>query len=180
MAKTITDAGGRYVDGGIIGGPPRTGYAPRFYVSGTHRAALLELDGKGIQVMDVGDEIGRASAIKMCYASMTKGINALQTAMMSASARLGVYDELVAELETSQSAALERIEASVQRLPSVAGRWIGEMEEIAATFESVGVTGDFHKGAAAIFRLADSATIESDKTRDMESTIKAFAARIEQ
>jgi hypothetical protein len=54
------------------------------------------------------------------------------------------------------------------------------MEEIAATFESVGVTGDFHKGAAAIFRLADSATIESGKTRDMESTIKAFAARIEQ
>jgi 3-hydroxyisobutyrate dehydrogenase-like beta-hydroxyacid dehydrogenase len=173
MGKVVTDSGAKFVDGGVIGGPPREGYAPRFYVSGPELDAIMELDGKGIQVVPVGAEIGRASAVKMVYASQTKGIAALQTAMLVSAQRLGVYDELVAELGESQAANLERATAAVTRLPSVAGRWIGEMEEIASTFESVGISGGFHQGAAQMFRLVDGSDTESaDSLRDL---IQAFA-----
>ena len=130
----------------------------------------------GIDVVDVGDGVGRASAIKMCYASQTKGITALQTAMLVAAERLGVYDELTAELSGSQGAMLERAEGSLKRLPLVAGRWIGEMEEIAATFEEVGVTGHFHQGAAEIFRLVTSAEPPDDGAP--RETVRSFADAI--
>ena len=90
---------------------------------------------------------------------MTKGTTALQTALLVAAVRLGVYEELRDELLLSQRQTFDRIEASVKRLPSVAYRWIGEMEEIAATFESVDVTPDFHRGAADVFRLVDGSSL---------------------
>ena len=153
LEPLITQAGGTFADAGIIGGPPRDGYAPRFYTSGPGASTLAELDGRGIEVVKVGGESGRASAIKMCYAAMTKGTTALQTALLVAAIRLGVYEELRKEILASQRPAFDQIERSVARLPSVAYRWIGEMEEIAATFESVDVTPDFHRGAADVFRL---------------------------
>lgn len=156
MAPIINAAGGAFIDAGIIGGPPRAGYAPRVYASGPAVSVLAELDGRGISVVPVGDEIGRASAIKMCYAAGTKGTTALQTALLIAAERLGVYEELCAELMQSQRGVYERMEASAKGLHAVAYRFIGEMEEIAATFEAVGVTGSFHRGAADIFRLVAS------------------------
>ena len=153
LEPLITEAGGTFADAGIIGGPPRDGYAPRFYTSGPGASTLLELDGRGIDVVQIGGNSGRASAIKMCYAAMTKGTTALQTALLVAAIRLGVYEELRDELLASQRPAFDQIELSVKRLPSVAYRWIGEMEEIAATFESVDVTPYFHLGAADVFRL---------------------------
>lgn len=153
LEPPITEAGGTFADAGIIGGPPRVGYAPRFYTSGPGASTLAELDGRGVEVVQVGGDSGRASAIKMCYAAMTKGTTALQTALLVAAIRLGIYEELRDELLASQRPAFDQIERSVARLPSVAYRWIGEMEEIASTFESVDVTPDFHRGAADVFRL---------------------------
>ena len=40
IAGIIDDAGGRFVDASIIGGPPGRGAAPRFYVSGEHASVL--------------------------------------------------------------------------------------------------------------------------------------------
>ena len=117
LEPLITEAGGTFADAGIIGGPPRHGYAPRFYASGPGASTLAELDGRGIDVVQVGGGSGRASAIKMCYAAMTKGTTALQTALLVAAARLGVYEELSGELLTSQRPAFARIEESVKRLP---------------------------------------------------------------
>lgn len=170
---TITSAGGDYIDAGIIGGSPARGAEPRFYTSGPHADVMNELDGKGIAIRNVGGEIGRASSIKMCYASFTKGTSALQVAMMTAAQSLGVFNELVAELRFSQEVNLTSMESNVPRLPSNAGRWVGEMEEIAATFASTGVTPYFHKGAADIFNLLESTPFaqESPETIDQSRTL---------
>ena len=146
MDSIVTGAGGRYVDGSIIGGPPRSGAAPRFYVSGVHAGIMSELDGKGIDVRNIGDTIGRASGIKMCYAAMTKGTSALHLALLTAAEALGLSDELANELSESQPEVLRRMQAQVPGLPSKSFRWIGEMEEIASTFDHAGVTPAFHQG----------------------------------
>ena len=133
-----------------------------------------ELDGKGIAVRNLGPEIGRASGIKMCYASMTKGTSALRVAMLATAQSLGLYDELVAELSFSQQGPLSAMESGVPGLPANAGRWIGEMEEIAATFDAAGVTPRFHQGAAEIFRLLASTPFadESPETIDRDRSLK--------
>ena len=177
----ITSAGGRFIDGSIIGGPPGRGTPPRFYVSGPYSDIMSDLDGKGIAVRPIGDAIGRASGIKMCYAALTKGTTALHVAQLTAAEALGLSDELRAELEYSQPEVLTRMEGGIPRLPANAYRWIGEMEEIAATFDHVGVTPHFHQGAAEVFRLlsetpfAEESPETLDRGRTLAQTISAVA-----
>ncbi len=175
----ITDAGGRYVDGGIIGGSPTRGAPPRFYVSGEHAHVVSEIDGKGIIVKPLGDQIGRGSGIKMCYAALTKGTSTLHVALLAAAESLNLTDDLVAEFQYSQPNALGQMSNGISRLPPNAHRWIGEMNEIASTFEALGVTPAFHQGAAEIYRLlsmtpyANETPEEIDKDRPTSDTIRA-------
>ena len=70
IGETITYAGGNFVDASIIGPPPRTPGATRFYASGPEVTSFSELNKFGLDVRFLGEEIGLASAIKMCYASL--------------------------------------------------------------------------------------------------------------
>ena len=182
MSEIIGTAGGSFIDGSIIGGPPGSGASPRIYVSGPGSTVMAQLDGKGVEVRLMGDEVGRASAIKMCYAAGTKGTSALHTALLTAAEALGVSEELAVELRSSQPEVFARMEGQVPGLPIAAGRWVGEMEEIAATFEHVGVTPGFHQGAAAMFRLLAQTPFaqETPETRDPDRTLDQTIAYLAQ
>jgi 3-hydroxyisobutyrate dehydrogenase-like beta-hydroxyacid dehydrogenase len=181
IAQTIQDSGAPFVDVGILGGAPSETSVPRFYASGPDVQRVSGLDGKGIEVMEMGGKIGDASAIKMCYAALTKGTWALHTAVLIAAKRLGLATSLIAEFEHSQQSTLERMRTGVPWLATDAGRWIGEMEEIAATFASAGAPTGFHDGAAAIFRLlattslAEETREHQDRSRTLDQAIDIFA-----
>jgi len=181
VADIITSAGAPVIDAGIIGQAPGKGGGTRFYVSGPDVAAMQALDGKGFQVIALGSDIGRASAMKMVYAALTKGTWTLQTSVMLAAEKLGLTEELTREFEFSQKPTLDAMRARIPRLPADSGRWIGEMEEIAATFADAGVTPHFHEGAADIFRVLAQTPFASetretmDTSRTMEEALKAYA-----
>ena len=153
LGDIITSAGGTFVDASIIGPPPRTPGATRFYASGPDLNLFSELNDYGLDVRALGKEVGLASAIKMCYASLTKGLTALCTELLTAASVLGVSDALTAEFQLSQSALFERMEKGLPSMPPKARRWIGEMEEISATFEHVGLTPNILTGAADMYRF---------------------------
>ena len=172
MAEVINQAGGKFIDGGIIGTAPTKGDTPRFYVSGPDASVVMELDGRGIIVKAIGNKVGQASGIKMCYAALTKGTNTLHVALLTAASRMGLTDDLRKEFEFSQKSHLAAMEKGISRLPANAHRWIGEMEEIAATFQNLGVTPNFHKGAAEIYKMLNSTPFakESPETIDKDRT----------
>ena len=172
MAEVINQAGGKFIDGGIIGTAPTKGDTPRFYVSGPDASVVMGLDGRGIIVKAIGNKVGQASGIKMCYAALTKGTNTLHVALLTAASRMGLTDDLRKEFEFSQKSHLAAMEKGISRLPANAHRWIGEMEEIAATFENLGVTPNFHKGAAEIYKMLNSTPFakESPETIDKDRT----------
>jgi putative dehydrogenase len=180
VGRTVTEAGSCFIDAGIIGSAPGKGRGPRFYVSGADVRPMLELNGKGFDVIEAGKNAGEASAMKMVYAALTKGTWTLHTAIMMAAQRLGVCDALIAEFEHSQNAALSAIRGRVPFIPADSARWVGEMEEIAATFEQVGVTSGFHKGAADVFRIlektpyAQETRADMDTTRTLEEALKTY------
>jgi 3-hydroxyisobutyrate dehydrogenase-like beta-hydroxyacid dehydrogenase len=180
--EIVTAAGGKFIDAGIIGPSPRRGAAPRFYASGEHAHILAELDGKGIDVPVLNGPVGRASGLKMVYAALTKGAAALHASTLMTASSLGLYDDLIAELELSQSGTL----ASMDRVKSISAqafRWIGEMEEIAATFADAGTTPNIHSGAAETFQqIADSSIGHErvgtvDTSRTLEDSIAAMLKR---
>ena len=169
MADIIDRAGGKYIDGGIIGGPPGRGEPPRFYASGPHEAIMGQLDGRGISVPMMGGDVGRASAIKMCYASLSKGAAALNASALISAMNLGIYDEFIAEMESSQQVVLRNMQG-VKSLGAKAFRWIDEMEQISATFGAAGATPYMHKGAADIFRLVTSSPIGDERPETVDNS----------
>jgi 3-hydroxyisobutyrate dehydrogenase-like beta-hydroxyacid dehydrogenase len=152
IGEVVEAAGGRFVDAGIIGPPPKPGASStRFYASGKDAGGFAQLADFGLDVRVVGDQPGHASAIKMCYAAITKGTTALMTELSVAAERLGVGAALRAEFAHSQPAMLERMQRAVPDMVPKAHRWVGEMEEIAKTFGACGLTPLTFEGAAAIY-----------------------------
>lgn len=182
IADTIRNAGARFIDAGIIGAAPGKGTPTRFYVSGPDTGPMEALEVPEIWVKPLGPEIGRASAIKMCYASMTKGTNALHVAVLTAAERLGLAAELREEFEFSQKATLDKMAAVVPFLPADAARWVGEMWEIAETYRAAGLPPGFHEGAAAVFELlaatpfAQETRETLDRGRTLDAAVRVFAA----
>lgn len=181
ISAIIGAAGAVFVDGGIIGPPPGRGTPPRLYVSGSEAELLLPLGGPDLNIVSLGPEIGRASALKMCYAALTKGSMTLDTAVLLAGTQLGVYDQLKAEIAGSQQAAFKRMESRVPWLATDSQRWIGEMEEIAATFDGAGLPEGFHRAAADIFRLLAATPLAAetretaDRDRTLDEALRRFA-----
>lgn len=163
IGEMITSAGGRYVDASIIGGPPRRKGTTRLYASGPDTRAFEALNRYGLDVIVLGEEIGLASAIKMCYAALTKGLTALCTELLTAAEALGVSEALRREFQMSQAALYERMERGLPGMPTKSRRWVGEMEEISRTFEHVGLTPKILAGAADMYRFV-GATHLADRT----------------
>jgi 3-hydroxyisobutyrate dehydrogenase-like beta-hydroxyacid dehydrogenase len=174
IEQIITESGGRFIDGGIIGSAPAKGDSPRFYVSGPESDVMSALDGTGIVVKVVGDKVGQASGIKMCYAALTKGSNTLHVALLAAAHKMGLTDTLREELSNSQSSHLKVMENGISKLPANSHRWIGEMEEISATFESLGVTPLFHMGAAEIYRALAATPFASETPESIDPDRSAW------
>ncbi|MBL6595437.1 MAG: NAD(P)-dependent oxidoreductase [Candidatus Puniceispirillum sp.] len=156
VAASFDSLPARFIDGGIIGlNPVKENGRTRLYVSGQGTSLVRQLDGRGIIVRDLGDEIGRASAMKMIYASSTKGAFTLFAAVAVMAELAGLRDEIFHELEQSQPTTMATIKRMMPRIPLDAKRWIFEMEEIARTYDTLGMTPHFHQGAAAMMQLAD-------------------------
>jgi putative dehydrogenase len=132
IGNVIAKAGAPFVDGSIIGAPPRAGYdGPAIYASGADAGKFVPLGDFGLVIRVMDGPIGAASAMKMSYAGITKGLTALGAMMMLAASRGGVAEGLRAELERSQPALLPWLQRSVPAMYSKAYRYVGEMEEIA-------------------------------------------------
>ena len=152
IAGVIEAAGGRFVDAGIIGPPPKPGGAgPRFYASGKAADAFAALRDVGLDVRVVGDAPGQASAVKMCYAALTKGVCSLMTELSVVAERLGASEALHAEFRASQPQQMDWMEGWVPSMVPKAHRWVGEMEEIARTFEDAGMTPKAFEAAAELY-----------------------------
>ncbi len=174
----------QFVDAGIIGPPPKKKGTTRFYASGTDTREFERLKAYGLDVRVVGTEVGQASGLKMSYAALTKGTAALSTELLVASWRMGLYNALIDEFKLSQPEQYSRMELGLSAMPPKSRRWVGEMEEIAKTFEDLGLTPKIYQGAADIYRfvgetpLAEETPETLDKSRTLEELIEIMAERL--
>jgi 3-hydroxyisobutyrate dehydrogenase-like beta-hydroxyacid dehydrogenase len=168
IGATVAGAGGRALDGGIVGPPPGSSSSTSLLLSGIGAEEVAALfDGTRVRARMVGDELGAASAAKMAYAGWTKGSIALLLSVRAFARAEGVEDALLAEWAISHP---ELEEASARAARGAAGkswRWIGEMEEIAASLRDAGLPPGFHDAAAAVYeRLAVGSETDLDSVLD--------------
>lgn len=157
IAAIIQGTGARFVDASIIGFPPPRGgnESPTFFCSGELADELTVMNDHGIKVSVLADApIGAASALKMSYGGLTKGLVALGSALILAAERSGAADALHAEMQLSQPQLYAWLARMVPGMYSKAYRWVAEMEEVQA---SMGVRAEnaMFAGAGGLFeRLA--------------------------
>jgi 3-hydroxyisobutyrate dehydrogenase-like beta-hydroxyacid dehydrogenase len=156
VGEVITAAGATFVDGGIIGPPPRRAGTTRLYVSGRRARDVATLfEGTLLGSVVIDGPVGAASAVKMAYAGWNKGSQALLMAVRALAAHEGVDEALLAEWAQSAPDLAQRSAQAVAGTSRKAWRFVGEMHEIAATFAAAGMPEGFHEAAAEIYeRLA--------------------------
>ncbi len=142
-----------FVDGGIIGGPAWEIGKTYLYLSGEDAAAAADLFATGsMEAHVIGEKIGQASALKMCYSAYSKGTTALLGSILAAAQELGVRGELEKQWSLDWPDFVEEIQERVRKVTAKAWRFAGEMEEIAETFQGAGLPGEFFLAAAQIYQ----------------------------
>ena len=171
IEEVVVAGGGKYVDGGIIGGPPSEHYNPTLYLSGPATKVVQEcFMSKRIQVEVLSSRIGAASALKMAYAANSKGVSALLAAIMVLAEQEGVRGVLQRQWgkELTISAHQRAIGSALK-----AWRFVGEMREIADTFADAGLPSGFHESAAEIYNRLSSFR-ERSRDPDLDEVLEAL------
>lgn len=174
ISDIMTAVQASYVDGGIIGGPAWEPNRTWLYLSGPDagRAANCFANGP-LEVEIIGDEPDRASALKMCFAAYTKGTTALLCGILATAESLSVREDLERQWSRNGSDFAVQTAERVRRVTAKAWRFAGEMEEIAATFESAGLPGGFHLAAADLYeRIAHFK--DAEKTPELTAVLAAL------
>jgi 3-hydroxyisobutyrate dehydrogenase-like beta-hydroxyacid dehydrogenase len=166
LGDIVAAAGASFVDGGIIGPPPVEPGRTRLYLSGPRAAEVAGLfAGTALSAIVVEGGIGAASALKMCFAAWNKGSQMLLASVRALAEREGVYVALADEWRLSQPEVAKRLEHAVANARK-GWRWVGEMDEIAATFRAAGLPDGFAVAGADVcrrletFKDAPNATID--------------------
>jgi hypothetical protein len=129
--------------------PPHEPGTTRLYLSGDEAPAVAGLFAGSVLDARV---TSNASVVKMAYAAWTKGTAAMLIAIRELALREGVEATLLEEWDLSQPGLRERHERATRSAEAKGWRWVGEMEEIADTFEAAGLPGGFHRAAAEVYR----------------------------
>jgi 3-hydroxyisobutyrate dehydrogenase-like beta-hydroxyacid dehydrogenase len=165
------------VDGAISGPPPTAAPGARIFLSGADAPQVAELPWDGQVepvVLDAG--VGAASAVKMCTASVYKGLNAIVTQAIRTGARYGVLDQVLTDLAHN---GLDRT-AGVARAATKAQRYADEMREIAAAQAGAGLTPTLFAAIAEVYaEIAGTALAEGDPESAADLPAAELVARLD-
>jgi len=176
IGNHLTSAGVHYVDGGIVGGPawqPGT----TLWLCGEKADQVADLfTGSLLETRILGIEIGKASALKVCFAAYSKGTTALLSAIQALAETHGIRDELMDQWQVMGPDFAGQAQQRTRRVTAKAWRFEGEMHEIAATFSSANLPAGFHLAAEKIYhRLAEYKDQDMPELEQVLQTLLASA-----
>jgi len=139
IGKTLAGGGVEFVDGCIIGSAAKMDKGAVIYVSGAQAAKILDLNSYGFSVKVLGPTVAQASAFKVVYAGLTKGLQGLFVELLMGARSFGLLDEILKRYEESFPGLLDKVNASIVALRIHAGRRAEEMDELKRTFDQHGM-----------------------------------------
>jgi 3-hydroxyisobutyrate dehydrogenase-like beta-hydroxyacid dehydrogenase len=181
IEAVIAETGAPFADIGIIGLPPGQAAPPRLYAAGAKLTQLSALNEFGLDIRPMEGPPGTASALKMAYAGITKGLIAVASSMILGASRAGVADALAAELNASEPQLFASLSRRIVDMTPKAHRWVAEMREISAFVRAEPGSAQMYQGAAALYeQLAKDAAgshERSDALREFFSNEFAKSSR---
>jgi 3-hydroxyisobutyrate dehydrogenase-like beta-hydroxyacid dehydrogenase len=139
ISSILNPAGVNFVDGCIIGSAARMGKGTIVYVSGLQASRLQALETFHIPIKVLGPNTNQASAFKVVYAGLTKGLQGLFCELFMGARRFGLLHELTAQYEESFPGLIDKVSSSIVGLRIHARRRAEEMDELKRTFNHHGM-----------------------------------------
>ena len=170
IASRLAAAGLGFVDASISGPPPRAG-TTRIYVSGSDAHRLLAIPFPGVELIAVGDEIGAASAVKMCTASVYKGTVALLAQALLTARAHGVVGFVVEDLSSGIPDVAGHAPTSLARAATKSARYVGEMRQIAETQGAAGLTPELFEAMAAVYAALAATPLARRDPEDVDADL---------
>lgn len=179
IARILAPVEVHFVDGCIIGSAAKMGKGTMVYVSGPDAARLTALEAFKIPVKLLGSHTNQASAFKVVYAGLTKGLQALFCELLMGARRFGLVDELRAQYEDSFPGLLDKVAPSIVGLRIHAGRRAEEMDELKRTFNHHGLESVMAPAAQKVLEsiaALDEGRASADGARqgDLSETLELF------
>ncbi|HMT84276.1 MAG TPA: DUF1932 domain-containing protein [Ottowia sp.] len=140
-AALIDGAGALYVEAGVITSVPPCGIRVPMLLGGAQAAALAaRLNGWGMDARAVSEQLGVASAIKMCRSVMIKGLEALVVESYAAARAYGVEEHVLPTLQETFPSIDWAAQGAYffQRVAQHGQRRAEEMRESARTVREAG------------------------------------------
>ena len=157
IAQILQENDIQFVDGGIIGGPAWKPGETWLFLSGESAEEIAPcFKNAPLETKIIGAEIGKASALKMCYSAYSKGTTALMGAILASANTFSIEPYLQELWNEDKPQFFEQTVNRVRRSTAKAWRFEGEMLEIADTFRQAGLPGEFHLAAAEIYSRMSS------------------------
>ncbi|MFE2838488.1 DUF1932 domain-containing protein [Streptomyces mirabilis] len=154
------------IDGGVVGSPPVGGKSPTLYLSGptaaTERVEAL-FTGTAVRTKTLGSEIGKASALKLAYASFQKTSRVLVALSIGVAREHGVDQELI-DIASQRTDSYLAEPEYIAKTAARAWRWGPEMEEVADTLEAAGLPPEMLRAAASTLARWTDAKDDSELT----------------
>ncbi len=163
----IAGTGTPFADIGIIGLPPGQAAMPRLHAAGAQLTLLEVLNQYGLDVRPMKGPPGTASALKMAYAGITKGLIAVASSMILGASRAGVADALAAELRAGEAPLFASLSRRIVDMTPKAYRWVAEMLEISAFVNAEPGSAEIYRGAAALYEQLAIDAAGSHERRDI-------------
>jgi 3-hydroxyisobutyrate dehydrogenase-like beta-hydroxyacid dehydrogenase len=141
-ADIIEKVGGRYVEAAVMASVPAKGIRSPMLLGGPHaRDFMREMVPFNLDLTAFSDEIGTASAVKMCRSVLIKGMEVLLAESMLAARHYGVEREVLASLKDTLPHPDWPKQAAymISRALIHGRRRAEEMREVAATVFDAGV-----------------------------------------
>jgi len=179
IAGVLAPAGVSFIDGCIIGSASRMGKGTVVYVSGADAARLQPLESFDIPIRVLGPNTSQASAFKIVYAGLTKGLQGLFCELLMGAQRFGLLDEIRAQYEESFPGLLDKVAPSIVGLRIHAGRRAEEMDELKRTFNHYGMNAFMAPAVQQVLEAIaalDPSKASATGTRDgdLMGTLKLF------
>jgi 3-hydroxyisobutyrate dehydrogenase-like beta-hydroxyacid dehydrogenase len=179
IAKSLLSAGVNFVDGCIIGAAARMGKGTIVYVSGPEATRLLDLESFNIPIKVLGPSTNQASAFKVVYAGLTKGLQGLLCELLIGARSFGLLNEIRAQYEESFPGLLDKVSSSIVGLRIHAGRRAEEMDELKRTFKHHHMKSYMAPAVQKVLEAVaalnvDQASDNGARTGDLIETLELF------
>jgi len=171
LAGVYAQAGMSFVDGSISGPPPTVRPGARIFLSGPRAGEIAGLPWRHVKPVLVPGPVGQASAVKMCTASLHKGLDGLYSQAIRAAAHYGVLDEVMTDLRTTNFADPVRVAMAATK----AHRYVPEMHEIANAQQDAGLTPALFEAFAAVFSEIAASRLGTQDPESVDRTLTADA-----